>query len=82
MRKAVATEAKQRNVMYDTPTDGKPSLLAHEVLPTVAFEAFRSGVKNSFKNYDKAERSLIAALTLEGQFNNSIQQIVKRTNKK
>ena len=39
-----------------TPTVGKPSLLPHDVLPTVAFDAFRSGVKNSFRNDDKAER--------------------------
>ena len=38
------------------PTVGKPSLLPHDVLPTVAFDAFRSGVKNSFRNDDKAER--------------------------
>ena len=42
-----------------TPTVGKPSLLAHDVLPTVAFDAFRRGVKNSFRNDDKAERFVI-----------------------
>ena len=31
-----------------TPTVGKPSLLPHDVLPTVAFDAFRSGVKTPF----------------------------------
>ena len=41
-----------------TPTVGKPSLLPHDVLPTVAFDAFRKGVKNSVRNDDKAERSL------------------------
>ena len=41
-----------------TPTVGKPSLLPHDVLPTVVFDAFRRGVKNSFLNDDKAELSL------------------------
>ena len=41
-----------------TPTIGKPSLLPHDVLPIVGFDALRSGVKNSFRNDDKAERSL------------------------
>jgi len=41
-----------------TPTVGKPSLHSHDVLPTVAFDAFHKGVKNSFRNDDKAERSL------------------------
>ena len=46
-----------------TPTVGKPSLLPHDVLPTVAFDAFHRGVKNSFRNEDKAERSLPASIT-------------------
>ena len=31
-----------------TPTVGKLSLLPHDVLPTVAFDAFRRGVKTPF----------------------------------
>ena len=46
-----ATQARQRDV-------GKPSLLSHDVLPTVGFDAFQIGAKNSFRNDDKAERSL------------------------
>jgi hypothetical protein len=40
-----------------TPTVGKPSLLPHDVLPTVAFDAFQFGTSSSL-NDDKAERSL------------------------
>ena len=36
----------------------KTSLLSHDALPTVAFEAFRKGVNDSFRNDDNAERSL------------------------
>ena len=43
-----------------TPTVGKPSLLSHDVLPTVGFDAFLMRVKNSQRNDDKAERSLAA----------------------
>ena len=45
-----------------TPTIGKPSLLSHDVLPTVGFDAFPIGVKNSFRNDDKAERILVVIL--------------------
>ena len=45
-----------------TPTVRKPSLLPHDVLPKVAFDVFRRGVKNCFRNDDKAERSLCANL--------------------
>ncbi|WP_233581796.1 hypothetical protein, partial [Flavobacterium macacae] len=31
-----------------SPTVGKPSLHSHDVLPTVAFDAFRKGVKTPF----------------------------------
>ncbi|MFY0482279.1 hypothetical protein ACI6PS_06690 [Flavobacterium sp. PLA-1-15] len=41
-----------------SPTTGKPLLLPHDVSPTAAFDAFRKGMKNSFRNDDKAERSL------------------------
>ena len=37
---------------------GEPSLLVHDFLSTVGFDALRSGVKNSFRNDEKAERSL------------------------
>ena len=45
-----------------TPTAGKPSWLRHDILPTVAFDGFRRGVKNSFRNDVKAKRSLPANL--------------------
>ena len=46
------------NERWATPTVGKPSLLSHDVLPTVAFDTLRRGVKNSFRNDDKSELSL------------------------
>jgi hypothetical protein len=52
-----------------TPTVGKPSLHSHDVLPTVAFDAFRKGVKNSFRNDDKAERSLCIMQKIVLKFN-------------
>ncbi|RRJ87676.1 hypothetical protein [Flavobacterium macacae] len=36
-----------------SPTVGKPSLLSHDVLPTVAFDAFRKGVKTPFRTTTK-----------------------------
>ena len=57
-----------------SPTAGKPSLLSHDVLPTVAFDAFRKGVKNSFRNDDKAERSLANSLKNQYETRRKIRQ--------
>ena len=46
-----------------TPIVGKLLLLPHNVLQIVALDAFRRGVKNFFRNDDKAEQSLQASKT-------------------